>query len=135
MTILAGKDVALRIGDGGTPSETFDTLKGATLTRLEVTQRLIDNPAIASDGWAMGAACSKRRLAMDVQAMAYDHAATDRLRAAALSGAGVNFQLALSGSESWEGSAMVTHYQENATAGDAKRITLRMESVTSVSPA
>ncbi|MEJ0009860.1 MAG: phage tail tube protein [Alphaproteobacteria bacterium] len=135
MSIVAGTEVVISIGDGGSPTETFNTLAAATLLTFEVNQQLIDNPAIATDGWANALATKTRRLSMTCQAAANDGAAALRLRGAALSGSVLNATVALDGSTTLSGGFLVSQYRETGSGDDAKRLVCRLDSATTVSPA
>lgn len=127
MAAIGSDGLSLLIGDGAV-SETFNMLKGASLKKLEITQRLHTGNAISSDGWQLQAGASDRKLVIDIEAFATDDAASMRLRSLALTGVVGNIKLMLSTSQTLSASMLITRYDETIEPGSLKRLTCRMES-------
>ncbi len=127
MSVIGSDGLSLLVGDGG-GTEIFNALKGASVARLEITQRNQDSSAVGTDAWAVSVGVSERRALVEVDALATDDAAAVRVRSLALSGAVGNFKLELSASQTLSFSAVVTQYREVIGVGAVKRMTARLES-------
>lgn len=133
MAVIGADGLTFQVGDGGSPTEIFTALKGAAVSRLEISQRNNPSPAIASDAWQVNAGASTRKAVLEGDAYATDEAPHLRLRTLALNGASGNFKLKLSSSETMQLAAIVTLYREVIEAGDIKKIEFRLESSGAVS--
>lgn len=127
MATIGSDGLNLLIGDGGM-SEVFNPLKGASLKRLEITQRLHAANAISSDGWQIQAGASDRKLVIECEAYATDDVASLRLRSLAMSAGAGNIRLMLSNTQMMSASMFIARYNEVIEAGNVKRLSCRMES-------
>ena len=128
MAIIGSDNLSVLVGDGGTPTEAFTALKGAAVTRLEISQRHHPSPAVASDAWQVNVGASTRHAVIEGEAYGSDETPCLRLRNLSLSGANGNFKLELSASEILQLAAVVTVYREVIEAGNIKRIQFQLES-------
>ena len=127
MSLIASDGLSLLVGDGGAP-ETFNTLRGMTLTRFDLTQKLQDNPAVSTSNWASGVAVTNQRLVIEVSSLATDEAAALRVRSLALSGNVGNFKLELTGSSLATFAAFITRYRETIAGGEVKTVSFTLTS-------
>lgn len=127
MAMIGSDNLSLMIGDGGGP-EVFSPLKGASIARLEITQKSNAGTAISTDGWLVEAGTSGRRARIECEAFATDEAPAVRLRTLALTGGIANFKLELSPTQSFAFAAIVTSYREAIDAGEIKRLRCQLES-------
>lgn len=131
MSVIGSDGLSLLVGDG-LMSESFNALKGASVSRLEITQRNNGSAAIASDAWQVSVGTTERRAVVEVDALATDDASALRLRLLALTGVSGNVRLELNASETLRFSALVTQYREVIDAGAIKRLSARLESTGTV---
>ena len=127
MSILTSDGLSLRVGDGAV-SEVFSVLRGATITQLTLSQRLVDRNAVTDGVWAAGVGTTGRRAVIDCDALATNETAAIRVRTLALTGAAGNFRLDADPAETVAFQAYVTQYKEITQAGLVKRFTCRLES-------
>ena len=132
MALVGSDGLSLLVGDGA-GSETFSILKGAHVTRLDVTQRGHVSTAISSDAWQVQVGVSNRQAVIECESYTTDDAQALRVKSLALSGALGNFKLQLRSAETMLFSALVTHYREVTTAGEIKKTSFRLESSAAVS--
>lgn len=132
MAMIGSDGLNLLMGDGAV-SEVFNPLKGASIKRLEITQRLHTANAIRDDAWQQQAGTSERKAVIECEAYATDDAAALRLRSLAMGGDAGNIRLAVSQTQILEGAIRVSRYEETITPGDVKRLSFRLESTGSVS--
>lgn len=127
MSVIGSDGLSLFVGDGG-GLEVFTALKGAAITRLEITQRSNPSLAISSDAWIAEVGASGRRAVMECEAYATDEAPSIRLRSLTLSGLNGNFRLKLNATETLAMNALVTQYREVIEPGGIKKLQCRLES-------
>lgn len=127
MTVVASDGLRLLIGDGAV-TETFNPLKGAALTRLEINQRSVASNAIHADAWRTLVAGGERHLALECEAYASNDAAALRLRSLAMLGEMGNIRLELEAGTIMALTVLVSRYHETIESGRIKRIQCRMES-------
>ena len=127
MAILTSDGLSLSVGDGA-GTETFTMLRGVQITRFDLTQKLNDNDAVASDAWGVGAAVTNRRVILSCEGLMTDETALRRIRAVALGGLPANFKLALGAGETLGLSAYVTGYRETIQPGAVKKFSFEVES-------
>ena len=127
MAVIGADGLSLLVGDGG-GTEVFTALKGAVVSRLEISQRNNTNNAVAANAWVVTGGASGRKAVIECDAFATDEAPALRVRSLMLSGAAGNFKLKLSGTETLLLSAVVTIYRETIEAGGIKRLSCRLES-------
>ncbi len=127
MAIIGSDGLSLLVGDGGGP-EVFTLLKGASVTKLDLTQQAHAATAIATDAWQVQAGASHRQVVVDCNGYASDDAQAIRVKSLAFSGLVGNFKLQLRSSETLVFSALVTQYRENFAPGEVKKMQFRLES-------
>lgn len=127
MAVISADNLSLLVGDGGEP-EVFSILKGASVSRFEVTQKSNVANAISTDGWLVEGGASGRRAIVECEAYATDDASAVRLRTLVLGGTLGNFKLEINPTQTLVFSAVVTNYQEQLGAGEIKRLQCRLES-------
>lgn len=127
MAVIGSDGLSLLVGDGA-GSELFSPLKGAAVTRLEISQRSNVNNAISDDAWLVHAGASGRRAVIECEAYATDEAPATRVRSLAMNGDNGNFRLKVSSTQTLSLNATVTMYREMIAAGGIKRLQCRLES-------
>ena len=127
MTMIGADGLSFWVGDGA-GTETFQVLKGAIVTRFEISQRTSASTAVQSDAWQVSVNANTRRAIIECESLATDDAAPLRLRALMLNGASGNFRLKLNAGETLTFSASVALYREIIEAGTIKRLQCRLES-------
>ncbi|MES2983911.1 MAG: hypothetical protein V4735_01840 [Pseudomonadota bacterium] len=127
MAMIGADGLSLLVGDG-LMSEGFATLKGAMVTRCEISQRNAVATAIAADAWQVSTGTTARHAVIECDGLATDDAAPLRLRSLMLSGASGNFKLEMNTAETLLFTAVVTLYRETMEAGNVKRLQCRLES-------
>jgi glutaminase len=131
MSIVNSDGLSLLVGDGAT-SESFTSLRGTEINRFEISQRLVDSGAIATDAWIVGGATTDRRVLIECNALATDEGPATRVRSLAISGLSGNFRLKATSAESFYIGGYITNYREVTQAGTIKRIQFRIESSAAV---
>lgn len=134
MAIIGSDGLSLLIGDGG-GTEIFTALKGAVISKLEITQKSNVANAVTTDAWMVNAATSARRAVIECEAYATDEAPPLRLRSLMLSGNAGNVKLKLSTTETLSMNAVVTVYRETIAPGNIKKLFCRLESSGAVTTA
>lgn len=127
MGIITAEGLQLEVGNGASP-EVFSVLRGVTVSRLEIGQRLNDASAVNGNGWLSGVATGERRAVVECEALATDEDAAARLRSLAIGGMAGTVRLATKANEALVFSAFVTRYRETIAPGEVKRLQCRLES-------
>jgi len=127
MAIIGSDDLSLLVGDGAT-TEIFTPLKGARVTRLEITQRGYAENSVANDAWIARVGTGERQAVIECEAFANDEAAALRVRALAISGLAGNVKLEMHGAQTLQLAAYVLSYREVIQAGEVKTLLVRLES-------
>lgn len=97
MTAQRGKDMLVKIGDGGSP-ENFTTVAGLRTKTISLNAREVDATHAESNGWRelLGAA-GVRQCSVSGAGVFLNDAAADLIRAAFFSGTVSNFRLIVPG--------------------------------------
>lgn len=111
MTAQRGRDLLLKIGDGGEP-EVFTAIGSARATFLSVDNRLADATPLGGDS---GAAFAGRAVTVRVNGLFRDQEAEELLRAAAFSGAAVNCELSFPNGDRHAAAFVVAEYARSGT--------------------
>lgn len=126
MAVIGSDGLSLLIGDGAA-TEMFSALKGAAITRMEITQRPHVAKAVTSDAWNIQVGMSERQITLDCDAYATDEANALRLKTLAMNGAAGNFKLQLRSTETLSFAAVITKYREEIRPGEIKKLFCRLE--------
>jgi hypothetical protein len=127
MSVLKSDGLTLKVEDGSSPGQ-FHVLRGVTISRLDITQRLHDNTAIAGDGWLVSHGVSERRCVVECDVLATDEFAATRLYDLAVGDVSGNFEISIRPEQYLQCTAFVTQYREIIQPGEIKRLQLRLES-------
>jgi Phage tail tube protein len=127
MGVIASDGVSLLVGDGAV-TEVFSPLKGARVTKLEITQRSYAATSVANDAWIARVGTGERQAVIECEAFANDDGTALRVRALAMAGQLGNFKLEMPGTEALQVAAYVVSYREVIEAGEVKALLIRIES-------
>lgn len=124
-----GSLVLLKIGNGGSPSESFTTIGGMRTTQLNVNRQPVNDGDVESGAWrslmsGAGAASVRIRGA----GLFADDAAQDTLLTKALNGAGANYRFCFANGDILSGAFIVTAYERSGSMSDAEGFTVTLES-------
>lgn len=129
MTAQKGSALLLKVGDGGSPTETFATLGGLQVTRLAVNQRAVDATARDSGAWrALLASAGIRSVSISASGMFTDAASEETLRGYAFAGSVNHYQLSFGNGDLLQGSFLVTAYDRAGNHDAEERYSLTLES-------
>ena len=109
MTAQRGKDMLVKIGDGGSP-ETFTTVAGLRTRTISLNAREVDTTHSESNGWRelLGAA-GVRQCSVSGAGVFLDDAAAEQIRAAFFAGAIRNFRLVMPGMGEFSGPFLIAN--------------------------
>lgn len=109
MTAQRGKDMLVKIGDGGSP-ESFSTVAGLRTRTISLNAREVDATHSESNGWRelLGDA-GVRQCSVSGAGVFLNDAAAGAIRAAFFSGAVRNFQLVIPGMGAFEGPFLIAN--------------------------
>jgi predicted secreted protein len=127
MSVIAGAALKLAVSDGGAP-ETYLTVSGVSMNRLEVSQRAVESRAVAAHDWSQSLVANERKLVLQCELVAQDLTVHTRLRTVALSGSTTNIRLTLASGVTLTGPAILTQYTEQGEADAPKLLRCRFES-------
>jgi TP901-1 family phage major tail protein len=120
MTAQRGRDMLVKIGDGGDP-EIFTTVAGLRTRTLSFNQTEVDATHAESNGWrALLADAGLRQASVSGAGVFLSDAAAEALRAAFFAGAVRNFRLILPGMGEFEGPFLIANLDyQGAADGEA----------------
>ena len=130
MSIISSDGLSLLVNDLGGPR--FSILRGVTVTRLDISQKLVDSTAIAEDAWRVGVSTVECRLIVDCTVLATDESPAVYVRSLAFEGTSGTFSLMIAPTQTLDFDAFVTDYKEIIAAGQAKQLSFRLESTGAV---
>ncbi|HNR76708.1 MAG TPA: phage major tail protein, TP901-1 family [Parvularculaceae bacterium] len=109
MTAQRGKDMLVKIGDGGGP-ESFSTVAGLRTKTISLNAREVDATHAESNGWRelLGAA-GVRQCSVSGAGVFLNDAAADAIRATFFAGDIRNFQLVIPGMGTFEGPFLIAN--------------------------
>lgn len=124
-----GSLMLLKIGNGGSPSESFTTIGGMRTTQLNINRQPVNDGDVESGVWrslmsGAGAASVRIRGA----GLFADDAAQDTLLAKALNGASANYQFWFANGDRLTGAFIITAYERSGSMNDAEGFTVTLES-------
>lgn len=128
MTAQHGANVLLQVGNGGMP-ETFATLAGMRLTRLQFSNRAINADTLASGVWrTLLYGVGPRQLSIAVAGRFENSVAEDALRGYALAGNVRNYRVLFGNGAAISGPFLVTAYAREGRVDDAETYQITLES-------
>jgi len=134
MTAQKGKNIVLKIGDGGSPAESFTTVAGLQMTRMAIGQQIIDASHVAGGAWRqVGDASGSRQMSISGEGVFEDSAAEESLRAKAFGGNSANYELRFGNGDKIAGAFMVSSYLQQGEVQDAQHFMLTLESAGAIS--
>jgi len=109
MTAQRGKDMLVKIGDGGSP-ETYSIVAGLRTRTISLNAREVDATHAESNGWRelLGAA-GVRQCSVSGAGVFLDDAAADAVRAAFFAGEIRNFRLVIPGMGEFSGPFLIAN--------------------------
>lgn len=109
MTAQRGKDMLVKIGDGGSP-ESFTSVAGLRTRTISLNAREVDATHSESNGWRelLGAA-GVRQCSVSGAGVFLDDAAADAIRAAFFAGEIRNFRLVVPGMGEFSGPFLIAN--------------------------
>ena len=131
MSVIASDGLYLLVGDGA-ESEGYEAFPGIEVKRFEITQLLVQDTALTTQGWATGVATGNRQLLLECQAVATSSSPAERVRNLALLGVEGRFTFLITGSQQVQFAGFVQQYREYISAGSLKRVQFRLESSGSI---
>lgn len=109
-----GRDLLLKIGDGGSP-QAFHTLGAARMTAFDLLNDVAETTAVGSGGAASYAPAGTQNLRMTLQGLFKDSTAESLLRQAALSPAVKDYQLSFPNGDSYAAAFIVESYRREGS--------------------
>lgn len=109
-----GRDLLLKIGDGGSP-QAFHTLGAARMTAFDILNDTAETTAVGSDGAATHAAAGTQNARVTLQGLFKDSVAESLLRQAALAPALQDYQLFFPNGDSYAAAFVVENYRREGT--------------------
>lgn len=133
MSAYKGRDVVLKIGNGGLPVENFHVIGGLRVTRLLAERDASDASSIASGPWrALHEVGGLRRVSIQGEGIVRDSTGEALLRAQAIGGNAVNCQLHFGNGEQLSGAFIVTRYESIGDVREAEQFSVTLESAGTV---
>lgn len=114
MTGQAGRDLLLKISDGGTPAQ-FLTLGAARLTAFEMTQDAADVTPLGAAAPVYSSAAGRGDAVVSLQGLFKDSAAEEHLRGAADSGEGRAYKMIFPNGDVYTATFIVTAYRREGS--------------------
>ncbi|MDD9901047.1 MAG: phage tail tube protein [Alphaproteobacteria bacterium] len=115
MPSFKGRDLLLKIGDGGDP-ENFTTIGAARTAAMTLDNRPVDATAMDDNGvQAFAADAGVQSLQIRLDGLFKDAAAEESLRGAAFGRVSVNYQLVFPNGDSYEAAFVVRDYTRGGT--------------------
>lgn len=129
MTAKGGHAVALKIGDGASPTESFTPVKGIMVTEMLVQNALVESNTLASGAWrALIASAGHRHMQIRAEGVFEDSASEETLRGLAFSGLSRNVELAFPNAHSVRVPMIVAEYIRRGEVDDVERVEMVLES-------
>lgn len=114
MASQRGRDLLLKIGDGGSP-QAFHTLGAARMTAFDLLNEAVEDTAVGTTGAATYAAAGTQNLRMTLQGLFKDSAGEALLRQAALAPAVQDYQLVFPNGDSYAAAFLVEAYRREGS--------------------
>jgi len=121
-----GKDLLLKVGDGGT-SEIFTTLGAARATTVSIENNPVDITSLNSKGFQeLQVKGGVQSIEIHVEGIFKDSAAEEALRAAAFNRSVKNYQLIFPNGEMIEGAFVISQYQREGSHNGLEVFSLKL---------
>lgn len=130
MAAQKGREVLIKVGDGGDPSETFTTLAGARTVSLSFGSEVVDISAQDSTGnWReLLPAAGSKSMSLSLSGVFVDNATDATLRTAAFAQTAGNYQFIMPNFGTFEGPFQITGYELSGDMNDAAQFSVTFES-------
>ena len=133
MTAQRGKDLLLKIGDGGAP-ETFTTVAGLRTKTLSLNAQTVDATHSDSGGWReLLAGAGVRQASLSGAGVFLSDAAAEAVRAAFFAGDVLNWQIVIPGFGEIEGPFLVANLDYAGEHDGEAAMALALESAGALS--
>lgn len=134
MTAQKGSLVLLKIGNGGTPSETFTTVGGLRTTSFTHNNQTVDTTNKQSGAWReLLDGAGTRSVSISGSGIFTDSAAEETLRGYAMANSIHNFELTFGNGDTLAGPFQITSYQRAGSYNDAETYSITLASAGQVS--
>jgi len=133
MTAQRGKDMLVRIGDGGSP-ENFTSVAGLRTKTISLNAREVDTTHAESNGWRelLGAA-GVRQCSVSGAGVFLNDAAADLIRANFFAGAIANFALVIPGMGTLSGPFLIANLDYSGDHDGEATVSMALASAGAVS--
>lgn len=116
MSLQKGRDLLLKVGDGGAP-EVFTTIGAARTAAVNLNNQPVDGTTVGSGGiQELVADAGVQSLKISLDGFFKDSAAEELLRAAAFARTAKNYDLIFPNGDSYRASFVVENYARSAAA-------------------
>lgn len=128
MTKYAGIAFLLKLGNGGSPSETFATVAGQRTTSFTLNNEQIDVTDKDDSRWKKLLEGGVRSLALSAGGLLEDDAAHKTLLNIATNGVIRNYQIVFADGQTFTGPFLLTSVEATGEHTDAQQYTISLES-------
>lgn len=129
MTAQKGSLVLLKVGNGGSPTETFTTIGGLRTTSFTHNNQPVDISNKDSGAWrALLDGAGIRSLSISGSGVFTDSAAEETVRGFAMSNAIKNYQITFGNGDSLKGPFQITAYQRTGSFNNEETYALALAS-------
>lgn len=133
MTAQKGSLVLLKVGDGGTPTETFTTVGGLRTTSFTHNNQTVDATNKDSGAWReLLEGAGVRSISISGSGVFTDSAAEETVRGYAVNNSIQNYELTFGNGDKLSGAFQITSYQRAGTYNDAETYSITLASAGAV---
>lgn len=133
MVAQAGRKVVLKIGNAGSPTESFTAIGGVRLSQMEVEQSVHDTSHAGSGAWrSMLGGVGKRSVRLVADGVFEDSAAEEALRSVAFAGISRTMQLLFGNGDVVSGAFVVQRYVRGGEVGALEGFSVVLQSAGAV---
>lgn len=126
MPSLKGRDLLLKVGDGGTP-ESFSTLGAARAVEFSINNQPVDATTMADAGTqSFEAGASTQSMQLRLEGLFKDSSAEDTLRAAAFDRSSRNYELYFPNGDKYAATFVIDSYARGGTHDGLETFTVSL---------
>jgi len=133
MGAFRGSLVALAIGDGASPVESFTTLGGVELADMQLSHAVVESGSLSSRWRRLLGGAGIASLRVGLAGRTTDSATQDRLRSLAFAGNTVNCRMDFGNGDRVSGAFLISRYARSGNVEEAEAFSLTLESAGEVS--
>lgn len=134
MTAQKGSLVVIKVGNGGSPTETFTTIGGLRITTLNLNNQIVNASNLSNAPWKKSlSGAGSRSLSISGNGVFTDAASEETLRGYAFANSANNYEIHFGNGDKISGAFQIASYSRTGNVDDEETYAITLESAGEIS--